>query len=289
MGEISLICPGCAAEYRIPPDAIPEGGRDVECTACNRIWFVPGPYQQPESQTAAPAGNAVPEPAENEDDEALATDEAPLPPPARQRLPESVLNILRDEVEHERRARMAEDELFGKPEHKSSGVSPTPVKPAEYDWPATTIITPSQSPKPLRPADAAVQKPKSPPRPVPAPPPAPRDMSPEAERPRPSATSATVVAAASPANPAPAAQAKVMAQQSTAELPGAYAQPAAGHAISSYSMGFGLAAMIAFGGLALYLLAPGLADAGSLGEALMGFRDWVDQGRQWLHVTVRGA
>ena len=34
MAEFKLICPGCRAEYALPPDAIPQGGREVECPAC---------------------------------------------------------------------------------------------------------------------------------------------------------------------------------------------------------------------------------------------------------------
>ena len=38
MAEIRLICPGCGAEYRVPETAIPPDGREVECSACGKIW-----------------------------------------------------------------------------------------------------------------------------------------------------------------------------------------------------------------------------------------------------------
>ncbi|MDG2404945.1 MAG: zinc-ribbon domain-containing protein [Paracoccaceae bacterium] len=34
-----LICPNCSAEYEIPDDAIPEGGRDLQCSSCGITWF----------------------------------------------------------------------------------------------------------------------------------------------------------------------------------------------------------------------------------------------------------
>lgn len=34
-----LTCPNCTAQYQVPADAIPENGRDVQCSACNHTWF----------------------------------------------------------------------------------------------------------------------------------------------------------------------------------------------------------------------------------------------------------
>ncbi|WP_394180280.1 zinc-ribbon domain-containing protein [Yoonia maritima] len=34
-----LICPKCNAQYDIASDAIPEGGRDVQCSSCSHTWF----------------------------------------------------------------------------------------------------------------------------------------------------------------------------------------------------------------------------------------------------------
>ncbi|MFT6073399.1 MAG: putative Zn finger-like uncharacterized protein [Yoonia sp.] len=34
-----LICPNCDAEYNVADDAIPQGGRDVQCSSCNTTWF----------------------------------------------------------------------------------------------------------------------------------------------------------------------------------------------------------------------------------------------------------
>ncbi len=38
-----LICPNCGAQYEVPDDAIPAGGRDVQCSNCAHTWLeLPG-------------------------------------------------------------------------------------------------------------------------------------------------------------------------------------------------------------------------------------------------------
>lgn len=91
MAEIRLTCPGCSTQYQLPDSAIPPAGREVECTACGNIWWTERP--RPPQRTATPLPDAAP-----------AQEKAPLNRP----LPDSVLRILRDEVEHERNARAAE-------------------------------------------------------------------------------------------------------------------------------------------------------------------------------------
>lgn len=34
-----LICPKCDAQYNVADDAIPKGGRDVQCSTCGHTWF----------------------------------------------------------------------------------------------------------------------------------------------------------------------------------------------------------------------------------------------------------
>ena len=34
-----LICPKCEAQYNVADDAIPKGGRDVQCSTCGHTWF----------------------------------------------------------------------------------------------------------------------------------------------------------------------------------------------------------------------------------------------------------
>lgn len=127
-----LICPNCEAQYEVSDDAIPPGGRDVQCSNCQLSWFqtekptVPGRTplrlsndQEPED--AAPNSAAEPEPeatAEMSEDYAQSfvdeiasevpqtaqepkpapkTSTAP-PEPMRRQLDNAVANILREEA-----------------------------------------------------------------------------------------------------------------------------------------------------------------------------------------------
>ena len=51
-----LICPKCDAQYNVADDAIPKGGRDVQCSTCGHTWFQP------------PAGAPMPDTSETEDE-----------------------------------------------------------------------------------------------------------------------------------------------------------------------------------------------------------------------------
>ena len=37
--RMRLICPNCDAQYEVDDDAIPDGGRDVQCSNCGHAWF----------------------------------------------------------------------------------------------------------------------------------------------------------------------------------------------------------------------------------------------------------
>ncbi|MDX8350026.1 zinc-ribbon domain-containing protein [Cognatiyoonia sp. IB215446] len=87
-----LVCPNCGAQYDIADDAIPEGGRDVQCSSCAHTWF----------QTEKPAAVG------RKRSELLLN--APLAePPPRKPLDSAVSDILRQEAAHESAARAAED------------------------------------------------------------------------------------------------------------------------------------------------------------------------------------
>ncbi|MBM3606223.1 MAG: hypothetical protein FJX25_16305, partial [Alphaproteobacteria bacterium] len=147
MAEIRLICPDCGAAFVLPRDAIPAAGREVECSSCGNVWQAQRPAQ------AAPPldlGSYT-----------LPRDEAPAPatvlPPVSRRLAPDVLDILRDEVEHERRLREAE-----------APATETPDDPVSEDgeWPATTVVLPAgaaravtPTPQPLIPALAPASAP----------------------------------------------------------------------------------------------------------------------------------
>ncbi|MEL6840803.1 MAG: zinc-ribbon domain-containing protein [Pseudomonadota bacterium] len=87
-----LVCPNCGAQYDIADDAIPEGGRDVQCSSCAHTWF----------QTEKPAAVG-----RKRSELLLNTPVADTPPP-RKPLDSAVSDILRQEAEHESQARAAE-------------------------------------------------------------------------------------------------------------------------------------------------------------------------------------
>ena len=157
-----LTCPNCAAQYEVDDSVIPPDGRDVQCSDCGHGW-----YQYPTGMTtrltppeaaADPPDDAAAEEAHgteaqeapatetphasDEDDAEAEPDEAPASnpavPPARERLDESVLGILREEAERETRARQAErrSALETQPELgiEAAPRPPQPASPNAKDW-----------------------------------------------------------------------------------------------------------------------------------------------------------
>ncbi|MTE01006.1 hypothetical protein GIY56_11940 [Paracoccus sp. YIM 132242] len=239
MAEIRLICPGCAAEYRLPDTAIPPEGREVECSACGHVWHAAAP-----SARLPPAGGLPRIPAPGE-----------APPQLSRRLPDTVLDILRDEVEHERRARAAESEGEAPSLPARSAAPHRPA--ADPEWPATTI-TRHVDPRPVEGAPPSPPSRPAPARPQPAP---------------------AYPMRAEPAEPLPQAESPLPDRVPPAPEPPA---PASRPARAGYAAGFGLAAMLTVACVALYLLAPALSDQGSLGEGVMQIRGQVDEARLWL-------
>ncbi|MBK6466238.1 MAG: zinc-ribbon domain-containing protein [Rhodobacter sp.] len=73
-----LVCPNCDAKYEVPDDAVPEGGRDVQCSSCG--------HASATGTEAEPAEAEVP----------------PADTPPRRDLDDGVLAILREEAEREK-------------------------------------------------------------------------------------------------------------------------------------------------------------------------------------------
>lgn len=55
-----LTCPNCGAQYEVADDVIPPDGRDVQCSACETIWFQ---SSETEAPADAPPAEPVAEPA----------------------------------------------------------------------------------------------------------------------------------------------------------------------------------------------------------------------------------
>jgi predicted Zn finger-like uncharacterized protein len=139
-------CPGCRAAYDIPDAAIPDPGREVQCSACNHAWFLlrggaaprggnsdgtadAAPAASPPDQPA-PSG-AIAEPAEGADDQAP-------PAPPRRKIDPAVLAILREEATVEAQARKAA---------QLGAVDPEPAAPPA---PTQTPEAPSAAPETSR-------------------------------------------------------------------------------------------------------------------------------------------
>ncbi|WP_265500204.1 zinc-ribbon domain-containing protein [Paracoccus beibuensis] len=126
MAEINLICPGCKAEYVLPFAALPPAGREVECSRCGLVWQAKrADVAEPLNLTSYTLAGKAPDPQPAVPQPAI--------PPASRRLAPEVLDILREEVEHERRLRAGEESM----------PQPAAVSQPEPDWPATTVVVPA--------------------------------------------------------------------------------------------------------------------------------------------------
>lgn len=127
-----LACPNCDARYEVPDDAIPEGGRDVQCSNCGHAWFQPYPEAElAAEEEAALYGDDLPGAAAQPEATAQGAPQggpqaagqpggAASPPPAPSPMPgsgpsaaaleDSVLAVLREEAQREAEARRLEAE-----------------------------------------------------------------------------------------------------------------------------------------------------------------------------------
>lgn len=124
-----IICPNCDAQYEVDDTAIPDGGRDVQCSNCGHAWFqdkIDGQeavtaalYDDPEKEMTE-----VPLAVDQIDEEDAET--APEPVVPKRSLDDAVLSVLREEAERELSARKAEAEAL---ETQGDLGLPPPVSP----------------------------------------------------------------------------------------------------------------------------------------------------------------
>ncbi|NEY89903.1 hypothetical protein G4Z14_06280 [Rhodobacteraceae bacterium KMS-5] len=103
-----LVCPNCDAEYEVDASAIPDTGRDVQCSNCGHAWFQMSPRVEEElAAEEALFDPPPPLPQDSDEDETppAASPAADLPP---RTLDESLLAVLREEAERETNARRSE-------------------------------------------------------------------------------------------------------------------------------------------------------------------------------------
>ncbi len=110
MSRMRLICPNCGAQYEVPVDVIPEGGRDVQCSSCGHTWYQRHPDDDPdlaeELNEPLPDRDWTPE-----DDAAHAAqpDHTPEPAPAAVDPAEQADLTLRRQIDPQMAALFAEE------------------------------------------------------------------------------------------------------------------------------------------------------------------------------------
>lgn len=254
-----LICPNCDAEYLVDDAAIPETGRDVQCSNCGHAWFQLPPEveamlaqedrlfgTEPAPADPVPAAPAAPEPVAD----APAPQAEGISGPVRRNLDESILAVLREEAEREAAARRAEappieaQVEMGLPE-------PAPAAPAALDATARRLAR-------LKGLDPDA-------RPVPPPKPGSRrELLPDIEEINSSLKPARQPSVA-PEDDAPAAAGR-----------------------SGFRSGFVLMLVLAATVVAVYVLAPVLArQVPQAAPALEGYVAQVDALRLWLDDLLR--
>lgn len=107
-----LICPNCDAEYVVDDAAIPETGRDVQCSNCGHAWFQLPPDVEAllaqEEALFGSLGEEMAEPAPVPEPVAAPAAAVAVSEPVKRNLDESILSVLREEAEREAAARRAE-------------------------------------------------------------------------------------------------------------------------------------------------------------------------------------
>ncbi len=103
-----LTCPNCSAQYEVPDEVIPEGGRDVQCSNCEQTWF-----QTKTPEAGAPKAPPAPEVEEvaEEVEETASPEAADSEPEASEdngNVDPAVANILKEEAAREAELRERE-------------------------------------------------------------------------------------------------------------------------------------------------------------------------------------
>lgn len=263
-----LICPNCDAQYEVDDSAIPETGRDVQCSNCGNAWFqererrpedaTADLYREPEEPAPAAVPEAIAQRELDEDDDDSNPPETQTPP-VKRALDESILSVLREEAEREIAARRAE--ATGVEVQGDLGLPP-PVKasvaavaPPEQD----TVEEPPQINRRI----AAMKGQKLPPE-KPA---ARRDLLPDIEEINSSLR--------------PNDQAKMAADDT---LPDLTVKP------SGFKSGLALMLLLAAILVALYIMAPQISQQiPGAAEAMTAYVAAVDEARIWLDGVIRKA
>ena len=90
-----LVCPNCKANYEIPPNAVPIGGREVKCDSCGHSWFQTRHKKTKEKKLTKPDIKIA-----NEDIKEVESSES-----NKKKIDPSVIKILKEEAKREIEAR----------------------------------------------------------------------------------------------------------------------------------------------------------------------------------------
>lgn len=259
-----LVCPNCDAEYEVDTSAIPDTGRDVQCSNCGHAWFQMAPGVEEELA----AEEALFEPPPAMEDGASTLDPTLLtgakPGFVRPPIDESVLAVLREEAERETNARRAEaprletqDEL---------GLVAAAVAPSAPAVAPPADLGPGVEPDPVAERIARMKGIAA----EPAKPQSRREMLPEIDE-----INTTLRASSEPRGGDASAV--------TDSLPGA-------QDTAAFRTGFVLMIVLALAIVALYVMAPKLGQQIPAAKgALDSYVAMVDTTRLWLDEQLRSA
>ena len=251
-----LICPNCDAEYEVDAAAIPDTGRDVQCSSCGHAWFQLPPevelaLEQEDELFGAPLGGEPPAAAPVAT--APAAEDAPATAsPQMRTVDENLMAILREEAEREVQARKAEAAPI---ETQTEMGLAAPAAKGGLVGAARRIaqmkgIDPDAAPKP-------------PPRPGSR-----RDMLPDIEE---------INSSLKGGEGLPSGLPELEPAERTAQG-------------SGFRNGFVLSLLIAAVGVAAYVMAPRLGEQiPAMAGALDGYVGVVDAARLWLDGVMRAA
>jgi predicted Zn finger-like uncharacterized protein len=254
-----LICPNCDAEYEVDAAAIPDTGRDVQCSSCGHAWFQLPPeielaLEQEDELFGVPLGDDAPAtPSVATAPAAEATGDAPAAAsPQMRTVDENLMAILREEAEREVQARKAEAAPI---ETQTEMGLAAPAAKGGLVGAARRIaqmkgIDPDAAPKP-------------PPRPGSR-----RDMLPDIEE---------INSSLKGGEGLPPGLPELEPAERTAQG-------------SGFRNGFVLSLLIAAVGVAAYVMAPRLGEQiPAMAGALEGYVGVVDAARLWLDGVMRAA
>lgn len=274
-----LICPNCDAQYEVDNGAIPDSGRDVQCSNCGHAWYqMPDAaeedltddlYRDPEPETVAevPAAVAQTDASDDDlddDDPDDGRDMAPLavpqkgPAPVRRVLDANVLTILREEAELELAARKAESVRI---EMQGDLGLPPPVSPVVGSAAAAAAASASVRTETDRRIASMKGEPVAPPRPA-----ARRDLLPDIEE---------INSSLRPNDSAASREEARLAKASSG---------------SGFRSGFVLALLLAAVVVALYVMAPQIAaQIPGAADALASYVAMIDALRLSVDGMMRQA